>query len=248
MACSLKTNRVERMAPKHVHRGGEGGDRCTPPQCVTSPLASPPHPLLSRASSPPYSIPSHVGPRVSSHPLFTRTHTHTHTHIATTHHHNCHPGVVITYCQDKKFHLGELLNGAFAGLAAVTPASGFISPWAAFVIGIIGGLASFGSIWLFKKTLRLDDVLDVTSLQGAPGIVGSILVGVFADKRVSGGGLDGLIMGGGTELLKWQCVGVVVATVWSGFWTFVIMKLMAVTVGIDVRWFRLTRLEYRGPS
>ena len=181
-------------------------------------------------------------------PLHTHTHTHTHTHIATTHHHNCHPGVVITYCQDKKFHLGELLNGAFAGLAAVTPASGFISPWAAFVIGIIGGLASFGSIWLFKKTLRLDDVLDVTSLQGAPGIVGSILVGVFADKRVSGGGLDGLIMGGGTELLKWQCVGVVVATVWSGFWTFVIMKLMAVTVGIDVRWFRLTRLEYRGPS
>lgn len=80
--------------------------------------------------------------------------------------------------------LSGMISGALAGLAGVTPASGYIHVKSSVVIGIITTTCSyFVSVWL-KDKLKLDDVLDVTSLQAVPGAVGSVLLGVFAKRGV----------------------------------------------------------------
>ena len=76
-------------------------------------------------------------------------------------------------------YLSEIIGGAYAGLAAVTPGSGYVSPTSALIIGIIGGITSFHSVTLIKDKLLVDDVLDVTTIAGAV----FILVGVFAESK-----------------------------------------------------------------
>ena len=92
--------------------------------------------------------------------------------------------VSIAYFQDHHFHITEILNGMLAGLAGITPASGFVEVWAAAIIGLIVGVVSY-YFCRFINRIKLDDVLDVSSLQGAPGIIGSLLVGCFATKNVN---------------------------------------------------------------
>eukprot|EP01048_Picozoa_sp_COSAG05_P031377 COSAG05_NODE_11424_length_514_cov_0.732530_1_plen_157_part_01 len=82
--------------------------------------------------------------------------------------------VLCEYYRNKKVPLTSMASGVLAGLAAVTPGSGFISAQMSFVVGLLGGFASFFVSVLFSDRLNLDDVLDVTALQAAPGLVGSI--------------------------------------------------------------------------
>jgi len=88
--------------------------------------------------------------------------------------------VVAAYMKDGHWHLTEIINGAYAGLAAVTPGSGFIHSASAFCIGLTAGIASYSWCYFVKPRLKIDDALDVAALQGVPGIVGSLAVGIFA--------------------------------------------------------------------
>jgi Amt family ammonium transporter len=121
-------------------------------------------------------------------------------------------------------------TGAIAGLAAVTPASGYIGPFGGFAIGLISG----GTCWFFatslKNKLGYDDSLDVFGVHGVGGFVGTILVGVFASEIF--GGLEGdLAMGSqvGTQLLA-----AVITCVYTAVATFVLIKFTALFVPIRV--------------
>ena len=83
----------------------------------------------------------------------------------------------------------------------------------------------------------MDDVLDVTSLQGVPGVIGSILVGVFADSTVQRGnpGRNGIFYGNNGSQLGVQILACILDIVWSGFWTCIIMVIISSTVGMDVK-------------
>lgn len=120
-------------------------------------------------------------------------------------------------------------------MGGVTAASGFVYPWAAVIIGIVAGAAGNYSCRFFKGFLNLDDVLDVTSLQGTPGLLGSLMVAFFASSDISGDpNHDGIFYGGSAKLLLVQLLGCVVVLAWSGFWTFCIVSVMNRLVGIDV--------------
>lgn len=77
-------------------------------------------------------------------------------------------------------------SGALAGLIGVTPAAGFVAPWAALVIGAVAAFFSFKAIGWVKRKMRIDDALDVFAIHGVSGLVGSLLVGVFAFKPLGG--------------------------------------------------------------
>jgi len=119
------------------------------------------------------------------------------------------------------------INGALAGLAGVTPASGFVHAQSGVAIGLLCGLASYYGVFFLKERLRVDDALDVSSVHGITGIVGSLAVGLYASKAINSAGADGLFFGGGLAQLGKQLLGVVVACGWSLAVTFGIMKLLA---------------------
>lgn len=146
--------------------------------------------------------------------------------------------VLLTYRRDGCFHVTDMFNGAFAGLAGVTPGSGFIPSQAAFCYGIIIGTASWWSSGFLKNKMKIDDVLDVFSLQAVPGAIGSILVGVFAGGEPYG--IDdtpdtlGLAWGGNGRLLGVQIFCVLVAAVETAIATFGLMKCIEATVGLEL--------------
>jgi len=90
-------------------------------------------------------------------------------------------------------------TGAVAGLVAITPAAGFVTPLSAIAIGMLGAGASYAAIQLRNKT-QIDDALDVFACHGVAGIVGALLTGVFATKSVNPGGANGLLYGNPAQL------------------------------------------------
>jgi Amt family ammonium transporter len=125
------------------------------------------------------------------------------------------------------------VNGAIAGLAGITPASGFVSVEHSFVIGIAIGFASYTGVILFKEKLKIDDALDVSSVHGVAGIIGSLSIGLFASKLVNPAGVDGLFFGNPAQLgIQAIAVGVASALGFCGTW--VIMKFLDLTIGVRV--------------
>ena len=125
------------------------------------------------------------------------------------------------------------INGAIAGLAGITPASGFVSVEHSFIIGIAIGLASYYGVVFFKEKLRIDDALDVSSVHGVAGIIGAIAIGIFASSMINPGGPDGLLFGNPDQL--WiQAFGVGVAVVLGFGGTWIIMQILKRTIGIRV--------------
>lgn len=124
-----------------------------------------------------------------------------------------------------KASLLHCINGAIAGLAGVTPASGYISTQAAFVLGIILFISAQGSIWVLKHKLKIDDALDVSSVHGVPGLVGALYIGFCGSSQINGS--DGILYGGGGRLLGVQLLACIVASAWSALFTFVILKLIS---------------------
>src|ERR687885_2626297 len=92
------------------------------------------------------------------------------------------------------------INGAIAGLAGVTPASGFISAQNSFLLGIVLGLASYYAILLLKEHWKIDDALDVSSVHGITGIIGSIAIGIIASTIINPAGPNGLLYGNPMQL------------------------------------------------
>ncbi len=124
-------------------------------------------------------------------------------------------------------------TGAVAGLAAVTPASGFISPISAIFIGIISACVCFFFVAVVKQKLSYDDSLDVFGVHGIGGIIGTLCAGLFAQTAVNPSGPNGLFFGNPHQFLI-QLVGVSVAFVYTLTLTFVIGKLVDIWVGLRV--------------
>ncbi|CAF1282591.1 unnamed protein product, partial [Rotaria sordida] len=128
-----------------------------------------------------------------------------------------------------------VLNGVIAGLAGITPASGYIDPQYGAVIGIILGFTSYFSILLFKHKLRIDDALDVSSVHGVTGVVGSIAIGFFGQKSFNIDGKDGLFFGNHSPyLLGIQLMSVVITGAWSGLITIILLKIIDRIVGLKI--------------
>ena len=126
------------------------------------------------------------------------------------------------------------INGAISGLAGVTPASGFISAQNSFLLGIVLGFASYYAILLLKEHLKIDDALDVSSVHGVTGIVGSLAIGLIASTLINPAGPDGLLYGNPMQLAI-QALGVAVAATLGFGGTIIIMKIIDATIGLKVR-------------
>jgi Amt family ammonium transporter len=82
--------------------------------------------------------------------------------------------------------IADILNGAIAGLAGVTPCAGFVYPVAALEVGLLSGVASFGAVELLRFKWGIDDALDVSAVHGVPGVVGSVAIAFVANAKVGG--------------------------------------------------------------
>ena len=131
---------------------------------------------------------------------------------------------VIGYWETRKFSLGYFISGALAGLGGITAGSGFVAPQGAMCIGTLASLSSFVAMKYVQASPHFDDVLDCFALQGANGIVGATLVGVFGDSTIAG--VDGLAYGGDATLLGKQFTAAVVGSAWAALMTYMLMKAM----------------------
>ena len=127
------------------------------------------------------------------------------------------------------------VSGAVAGLVAITPASGFVLPGPALIIGIVAGVVCYWAATSLKHMLKYDDSLDAFGVHGVGGIIGALLTGVFAFGPLSADKdhPDGVYIGG-MALLKSQVIAVGATILWSAILTFVILKIVDVIVGLRV--------------
>jgi Amt family ammonium transporter len=124
-------------------------------------------------------------------------------------------------------------SGAVAGLVAITPCAGFVGGLSAVVIGFVAGMVCFLAIQL-KFRFGYDDALDVVGVHLVGGIVGSLLLGLFASVKVNPLGADGLFFGGGLSLFGKQLLAVAATIAWSFVVSSVIARVIAATVGLRV--------------
>jgi ammonium transporter, Amt family len=141
--------------------------------------------------------------------------------------------VGLSWMRTNKPSVVAAINGAIAGLAGITPASGYVSVEHAFVIGVAIGIASYLGVILLKERLRIDDALDVSSVHGIAGIIGSLAIGIFASTLINPTGPNGLLFGHPQQLLI-QAIGVGVAGLMGFGGTFGIMKIIDILIGVRV--------------
>jgi Amt family ammonium transporter len=122
-------------------------------------------------------------------------------------------------------------SGAVAGLVAITPCAGYVGGLSPLIIGFVAGGVCFLAIQL-KFRLGYDDALDVIGVHLVGGIVGSLMVGLFAEKAVNPLGADGLFFGGGGKLLGYQALAVLATLAWSGVISFILAKVISATIGL----------------
>jgi Amt family ammonium transporter len=123
-------------------------------------------------------------------------------------------------------------TGAVAGLVAITPASGYVRPWAALLIGFAAGAVCELAVSL-KYRLRYDDALDVVAVHGVGGALGALLTGVFATTAVNPGGAQGLLYGNPWQVGR-QAAAVGVTLLWSFLVSLVILKLLQRVMALRV--------------
>ncbi|MCK5121219.1 MAG: ammonium transporter, partial [Methylococcales bacterium] len=125
-----------------------------------------------------------------------------------------------------------IVTGMVAGLGTITPASGFVGPAGAMVIGTVAGIVCFYATQYVKRKLKIDDSLDVFPVHGVGGIVGSLLTGVFASSSLGGLGLaDGVSI---LDQVGVQALAIVVTIVWSAGFSYVILKVIEKCIGLRV--------------
>ncbi len=133
------------------------------------------------------------------------------------------------------------ISGAVAGLVAITPASGFVSPMSALIIGLIAGAFCFWMVTAVKARFNYDDSLDAFGVHGAGGTIGAILTGIFASSAINpvfknaGGTVlpSGVIEGNSHQILN-QLVGIAIAWTLAIVGTLVVLKVVDLTVGLRV--------------
>ncbi|MCG2634784.1 MAG: ammonium transporter [Gammaproteobacteria bacterium] len=125
-----------------------------------------------------------------------------------------------------------IVTGMVAGLGTITPASGYVGPMGAIVIGLTAGVVCFYATQFIKRTLQIDDSLDVFPVHGVGGILGTMMAGLFVAASLGGVGLaDGVSI---SDQLMTQLIGVVATLVWSGGLTWVILKGVSLVVDLRV--------------
>ena len=132
--------------------------------------------------------------------------------------------LAITWWKDGKPSLVGALTGAVAGLACITPAAGYVPTWSAFIFGLLAGAGCYFAVVL-KEKLKWDDALDVWACHGVGGVIGTVLLGVFALKTVNPAGADGLIAGN-WSFFGWQVLATVVIAAYAFGATFLILKVI----------------------
>ena len=130
------------------------------------------------------------------------------------------------------------ITGAVAGLVAITPASGFVTPMAALVIGAAAGFICYWAVAIIKAKLGYDDSLDAFGVHGVGGTVGAILTGVFANSMVQEapggpGAAAGLLEGNAQQLVN-NTLGVILTWVLAAVGTIIILKVVDVVIGLRV--------------
>jgi ammonium transporter, Amt family len=125
-----------------------------------------------------------------------------------------------------------VVTGMVAGLGTITPASGFVGPLGAVVIGLSAGIVCFFATQLLKRTLMIDDSLDVSPVHGVGGVLGTLLTAVFVLPNLGGVGLaEGMTV---TRQLGVQALGIAATIAWCGALTYVILKIVDAMVGLRV--------------
>jgi Amt family ammonium transporter len=140
--------------------------------------------------------------------------------------------MIISWIHRRPSLLG-VVTGAVAGLVAITPAAGFVTPLAGIPVGIVVAIICYYSIVLLKTKLGFDDSLDVFAVHGMGGIWGALATGIFASLAVNSAGADGLLAGNGVQLLK-QLIGIVAVGAFSFVVTWLLGKLVDITIGLRV--------------
>jgi len=125
-----------------------------------------------------------------------------------------------------------IVTGMVAGLGTITPASGFVGPLGALVIGAAAGVLCFFATNFMKRKLEVDDSLDVFPVHGVGGTLGTFLTGIFAASALGGVGYaEGQTMGG--QILV-QLTGIIATALWSGVITYALLKASDAMVGMRV--------------
>ena len=130
--------------------------------------------------------------------------------------------------QGKPSVLG-IVTGMVAGLGTITPASGFVGPIGALIIGSLAGVICYEATQYIKKGLGIDDSLDVFPVHGVGGILGTVLTGVFVAESWGGAGLGGTAMSAQVMI---QIIGVITTILWCGFFTYAILKVVDALNGL----------------
>jgi Amt family ammonium transporter len=134
--------------------------------------------------------------------------------------------MVYTYFTYKKIDITMVINGILAGLVSITAGCNVVGPGSAIVIGLIAGVLVDVAVLFFDR-LKVDDPVGAVAVHGVNGLFGTVAVGFFAQE-------GGLLFGGGTSLLFTQIIGVLSIALFSFCLTYLIMKLLKMTVGIRV--------------
>jgi ammonium transporter, Amt family len=133
----------------------------------------------------------------------------------------------------KRATLLGCVSGLVAGLVAITPGAGFVSPAAALAIGAVAGVVCFWAVILKERTFHYDDSLDAFGVHGVGGMLGALLVGVFSSKALNSAGADGLLLGN-PALLGKQALGLLVVGIYTTVVTLGILFLVNKTLGLRV--------------
>jgi len=123
-------------------------------------------------------------------------------------------------------------SGAVAGLVAITPASGFVGPLSAALIGLMAGVGCYLGI-LAKNRFRYDDSLDVVGIHGVGGVIGLVAAGLFASTLVNPGGANGLLFGNPAQLAV-QCIAILATIVYTFVITYILLKIVDKLFGLRV--------------
>lgn len=144
---------------------------------------------------------------------------------------------VVGWVLAERYHRGKptvlgAVSGGVAGLVAITPAAGFVTPVAAIFVGLIGAICCYVAVAILKNKLGYDDSLDAFGIHGVGGMWGAIATGLFATVSVNPDGADGLFYGG--DLLLPQLVSIIVAVLFSVIGTVVIFKVVSLFMDMRV--------------
>jgi Amt family ammonium transporter len=139
--------------------------------------------------------------------------------------------LVVEWLVNKKPTMLGAISGAVAGLVAITPAAGFVTPASSILIGFLGGTICYWGVFWVKEKFGYDDALDAFGLHGIGGTWGGIATGLFATKSVNSAGANGLFYGDPSLVVK-QLIAIVATYLFVGIASYIIIKVVKVFVPV----------------